>query len=96
MRHWVGRFEAEEAHERQAVRDEVLAAPVGQPVHRLQQLDLERQHVIDGGPATLRTQHRPFELHAGHREIHQRGDPLKVIALERSRRQAAQPARRVR
>jgi hypothetical protein len=60
-------------------------------VHRLQQQDLEHQHVIEGGPAALRAvgaRHGPLQLGAEHHKIDQHGDPLEVIAPGR---QFAQP-----
>jgi hypothetical protein len=83
------KFEVDLEVERR-VRERLEALAIGpaplppQAVHRLQQQDLEHQHAIEGRPAALRAvraRHRPLQLRAEHREIHQRGDPLEVIAL---------------
>ena len=61
-------------------------ASVRQPVHRGEQQDPEHQHVIEGGSAALRAvgaRHGLLQLGAEHREIHQRADPLEVIARGR-------------
>jgi hypothetical protein len=53
-------------------------------VPRLQQQDLEHQHMIEGRAAALRAvgaRHRTLQLPAEHGEINQGRDPLEVIAL---------------
>ena len=65
-------------------RDQILTPFVGQRVHRLQQQDLEHQHVVEGWAAPLgpiRARHCLLQLRAEHLEIYQASNALEIITL---------------
>jgi hypothetical protein len=76
--------QAQKAHEGKPVLDQVFRPLIGQRVARLQDQDLEHQHVIIGRAATL----GPFGPRDGTLqfepeclEIYQRTQPLQIVAL---------------
>jgi hypothetical protein len=88
IRHSIGQAEAEEAHERQAVVDQELAALIGQGVGGLDDQHLEHHHRIEWRPAAARTvgiRQGAQKFGAEELKIHRAGKTQQLIA------QSAQP-----
>jgi hypothetical protein len=84
VRDCIGKTKAEKTHERQAVLDQIFAALVRQRIHRLQDQDLEHEHMIEGrAPAfrTIRAWNRSLQCRAEYFEIDESLHPLEIVAL---------------
>ena len=78
--------QTEKAHPAEPVAQVELGPLVAETVLRLQDQDLEHQHVVEGGPATLaalRPRHGPLQLGTEDLEIDHRRQPLQPVALGR-------------
>ena len=86
IRHRVGQTQAEKAHERQPVADQVFGPLVRQIVAGLQDQRLEHHHVIEGGPSAfraVRARHGALQIRPKQFEINHRAQPLQAVALGR-------------
>jgi hypothetical protein len=86
IRHRVGQPQAEKAHKRQPVADQIFGALVRQIVAGLQNQGFEHQHVIKRRSAAfraVRAWHGAFEIRPKQLKIHDRIQPFQAVTLGR-------------
>lgn len=86
VRHRIGQAQPEEAHERQPVLDQILGPFIRQAMRRLQDQDLEHEHMVERRAPALRSTrpwNRSRQIRPEYLEIHDGVQPFEVVALGR-------------